>query len=334
MEQRYDVYGVGNALVDLEVQVDDAFLASLGLEKGVVSLVSAPEQARALLALGGRRREEAAGGSVANTMVGVALTGGTAFYSGKVGNDAAGALYRHSMAEAGVEFEVEADAGPSGTCLVLVTPDGERTMQSHLGSSGCLAPGDIQTGRISRSRILYVEGYLWGSATTAAAARHAMEAARSAGVQVALTLSDPGMVQLAGDELRRTTRERVSLLFCNELEARAYTGAKTREEAVHALGLDCPLVFMTCGADGSMVCDHGSVRSVAGHRVPVVDTTGAGDTYAAGVLYGLTHGMPPEQAGKLGSFLSAKVVTRLGPRLTESLTDRIPAILEGAHPLD
>ena len=126
----------------------------------------------------------------------------------------------------------------------------------------------------------------------------------------------------------------MDLLFCNEHEARAYTGAKTREGALHALGLDCPMVFMTCGADGSMVCDHGSVQSLAGHRVPVVDTTGAGDSYAAGVLYGLTHGMPSEQAGKLGSFLSAMVVTRLGPRLKESQADRIPAILEGAHPLD
>ena len=194
MAQRYDVYGVGNALVDLEVQVDDAFLASQGLEKGVMSLASVAEQERALSALGGRRRQEEAGGSAANTMVGVALSGGTAFYSGKVGHDPAGALYRHSMAEAGVEFEVEADAGPTGICLVLVTPDGERTMQSHLGSSGSLSPRDIQTGRISRSRMLYVEGYLWGSPTTAAAARHAMEAARSAGVPVALTLSDPGMV--------------------------------------------------------------------------------------------------------------------------------------------
>ena len=333
-EKQYDVYGVGNALVDLEIQVDDDFLMSRGLQKGIMSLVSSDEQALALNALDGRPREQAAGGSAANTMVGVALAGGAAFYSGKVGSDDAGALYRRSMAQAGVEFEVEAGSGPTGTCLVMVTPDGERTMQSHLGSSTLLAPGDIQTARIARSRMVYVEGYLWGGPGTTATARHAMDTARAGGVPVAFTLSDPNLVHAVGDQLRAITQEQVEVLFCNEYEAQVYTGARNREMALQGLGGDAPLVFMTCGADGSMVYDRGAIHFISGHRVNAVDSTGAGDSYAAGVLYGLTHGMTPQQAGVLGSFLSAKVVTHFGPRPTESLAHRMSAILEGAHPMD
>ena len=333
MDKLYDVYGLGNALVDTEVQVEEAILASQKLEKGLMSLVSQEYQEQLLAALDGRHRIEAAGGSAANTMVGVALFGGTAFYTGKVGSDMAGALYRESMAEVGVEFDVEADSGPTGTCLILVTPDGERTMQTSLGSSISLGTADVDAARLASSRTLYVEGYLWGGPNTEAAAVHAMELATAAKVPVALSFSDPGMMQHAGDALRNATKEYVDIAFCNEHEARLYSGAGSREEALKRVGEDCPMVFMTCGGDGSLVYDHGKITEMAPHLVPVVDTTGAGDVYAAGVLYGLTHGMTPEQAGVLGSYASAKIVTGMGPRLKESLADRIDAILNGAHPL-
>lgn len=336
MERRvYDVYGVGNALVDTEIRVTDAELAERNLRKGVMSLVSTAEQDALVRTFNGRPTSDAAGGSAANTMVGVAQFGGRAFYTGKVGNDPMGSLYRLSMSEVGVEFDVEADAGATGTCLVLVTPDGERTMQTCLGSSSALRPSDVDLGRLAQSKLLYVEGYLWGAPSTADAAELAMESAREMGVPVALSLSDPAMVEHCGDQLRRVTRAYVDILFCNEHEGSVYAGGvQGREAVLQAVGADVPLVFMTCGADGCLVWDRGRITAVPGHRVPVVDTTGAGDVYAAGVLYGLSQRLSPVDAAKLGTYASGYIVTRMGPRLEISLADKVQAILNGAHPLD
>jgi sugar/nucleoside kinase (ribokinase family) len=333
VQNSYHVYGVGNAIVDTEVQVQDLLLATHGLEKGIMTLASADRQAALLDGLAGYARHEAAGGSAANTMVGVAQFGGKAFFSGKIGDDVPGALYRESMAQAGVEFDVEAASGsPTGTCLVLVTPDGERTMQTALGAAAELLALDVDAARIARSQIVYVEGYLFGSPAAAQAAFRTLEAARSAGVKVSLTLSDPGMAEHFIDDFRNATRNFVDLLFCNEQEARIYTGASSRDEALRKLGEDCPQVFMTCGRDGSLALVNGELVVIAGYDVPVVDTTGAGDIYAAGVLYGLTHGMDAAAAGKLGSFASARIVAQIGPRLPTALGSHIASILNDAHP--
>ena len=334
MTDRYDVYGVGSALVDTEVQVEDLLLASHGLDKGAMTLVSPDVQARLLDGLAGYPRLAAAGGSAANTMVGVAQFGGRAFFTGKIGNDMHGALYRESMAEAGVDFDVAPTGGePTGACLVLVTPDGERTMQTSLGASSGIAPADIDAERLSASRIAYLEGYLYASPNGAASAECAMRAAADAGVPVALSLSDPRMATHFLGPLERAVRRYVDILFCNEHEAEIYAGGGGREERLRAVGRDAPLVFMTCGGDGSMVFDAGTVTPVPGHAVPVVDTTGAGDVFAAGALFGLTHGLGPADAARLGSFASAKIVTQLGPRLAAPLHHPIDAILSGAHPL-
>jgi sugar/nucleoside kinase (ribokinase family) len=334
MSNRYDVYAIGNAIVDNEIQIDDGFLAATGLEKGLMTLASADEQSAVLEGLAGRPQHSAAGGSAANTAVGVAQFGGTTLFIGRVGNDASGALYRDSLAKAGVEFGVAGtSSSPTGACLVLVTPDGERTMQTSLGAAAEINADDVDVERIGQSQVLYVEGYLFGAPNAAQAADKAMKAARDAGVRISLTLSDPGMAEHFIDEFKRVTKEYVDILFCNEHEARIYAGGGTREEVLRTIGNDCRLVFMTCGADGSLVHDNGRILSVDGFSVPVVDTTGAGDMYAAGALYGITHGMEPADAGKLGSFASAKVVSQMGPRLSEALADRIPQILAGAKPV-
>jgi len=330
----YDVYGVGNALVDTEIKVTDAELVERNLRKGLMALVSTQEQDVLVRSLNGRPTADAAGGSAANTMVGIAQFGGKAFYTGKVGNDTMGSLYRLSMSEVGVEFDVEADAGTTGTCIVLVTPDGERTMQTSLGSSSALQPSDLHLGRIVRSKLLYVEGYLWGSPTAAEAAELAMQTAREAGVRVALSLSDPAMVEFCGDALRRVTQAYVDILFCNEHEGGAFCGLTGRETILRAIGDGVPLVFMTCGGDGSLVWDRGNIQQVPGHKVTVVDTTGAGDVYASGVLYGLSQRMSPVDSAKLGSYASGYIVTRMGPRIEIHLAEKIPAILRGAHPLE
>lgn len=334
MAYDYDVYGVGNAIVDTEVEVEDSFLAGHGMDKGIMTLVSPESQAALLRSLAGHAQHGSAGGSAANTMTAVAHFGGRAFFTGKVGDDAHGALYRESLAEAGVEFDMApADTGATGACVVLVTPDGERTMQTSLGAASALGPDDIDLDALQSSRVVYVEGYLLSTSPCAEAAESAMAAASDAGVRVALSLSDPAIAAHFIDRFRRVTRQYVDILFCNEHEAEIYGGGGSREERLRAVGADVPLVFMTCGADGALVFDAGVVSHVRGHAVPVVDTTGAGDVFAAGALYGLTHGLNPADAGKLGSFAAARVVTGFGARLREPLHETLETILSGAHPL-
>ena len=335
MAYQYDVYGVGNAIVDTEVEVEDSFLAGHRLDKGIMTLVSAEAQAALLKSLAGHAQHGSAGGSAANTMTAVAQFGGRAFFTGKIGNDMHGALYRESLAEAGVEFGMTpAESGPTGACVILVTPDGERTMHTSLGAASTLGPDDIALNALRSSRIVYVEGYLLSTPSCAEAAERAMAAASDAGsVQVAFSLSDPGIAGIFIEEFRRVTRQYVDILFCNEHEAEIYAGGGSREERLRAVGADAPLVFMTCGADGALVFDAGVITRVPGHAVPVVDTTGAGDLFAAGALHGLTHGLSPTDAGKLGAFASAKVVTEFGARLREPLHETLETILGGAHPL-
>ena len=334
MAYEYDVYGVGNAIVDTEVEVEDSFLTGKGLDKGIMTLVSAEAQAEMLESLAGHAQHGSAGGSAANTMTAVAHFGGRAFFTGKIGDDMHGALYRESLAEAGVEFDMApADTGPTGACVILVTPDGERTMRTSLGAASTLKPDDIASGALRSSRIVYVEGYLLSTSPCAEAAEHAMSIASDADVRVALSLSDPAIAGHFVEQFRRVTRQYVDILFCNEHEAEIYAGGGSREERLQAVGADAPLVFMTCGADGALVFDAGVITHVQGYAVPVVDTTGAGDVFAAGALYGLTHGLNPTDAGKLGAFASAKVVTGFGARLREPLHETLEAILSGAHPL-
>ena len=330
---RYDVYGLGNALVDTEIKVSDHFLEKMGLLKGVMSLVDQPFQEHLINELNDHERVEAAGGSAANTLVGIALFGGNTFYTGKIGNDTRGLLYRDSLGKFGVEFAVEPEAGPTGTCLILVTPDGERTMQTSLGSSISLNSIDLNEKSLRKSAILYVEGYLLAGSSTKNAAIEAMEKAKSANVTVAISFSDPGLVEFTKEAMRELTKNYVDIVFCNEHEGKVYSGKDSRQEALKAIAYDAPMVFMTCGSDGSLMRDGSVFYKIPGHKVPVVDTTGAGDIYAAGVLYGITHGLTSEQGGILGSYASAKIVTRLGPRLDESLSGQITEILNGAHPL-
>lgn len=334
MTYRYDVYGIGNAIVDTEVEVDDAFLVAQRLEKGIMTLAPAEAQAVLLASLAGRAQHGSAGGSAANTMTAVAWFGGAAFFTGKIGDDMHGALYRESLAESGVAFDMTpSESGPTGACVVLVTPDGERTMQTSLGAASTLAPDDIAIDALRSSRTVYVEGYLLSTPSCAEAAERAMSAAADAGVPVALSLSDPGIARVFIDEFRRVTRRYADILFCNEHEAEIYVGGGSREERLRAVGADVPLVFMTCGADGALVFDAGEITPVPGYVVPVVDTTGAGDVFAAGALYGLTHDLSPAHAGKLGAFASARIVTEFGARLRGPLHQTPETILSGAHPL-
>ena len=327
MTKRFDVYGIGNALVDTEIEVSDEVLIDYGLMKGSMTLVTDDKQSKLLAALSGYKQIKAAGGSSANTMVGISLFGGSTCFTGKIGDDPSGAFYGNEMDAQGVKFIIDKVEGPTGVCVVLVTPDGERTLQTSLGASITLKEGDIRSDWIENSQFIYLESYLWGSPVAAQTAEAAVCEAINLGTKVALSFSDTSMTEAFGAELARVTRGSVDVVFCNETEAKSYSQSSDRMEALTSIGRDCPLVFMTCGGDGSLISDNGQIFPVTARRVTPVDTTGAGDAYAAGVLYGLTHALTSVESAKLGTYAAAKVVMQIGPRLGQSLTDQIASII-------
>ncbi|MDQ7010316.1 MAG: adenosine kinase [Mariprofundaceae bacterium] len=316
----YDVYGVGNAIMDLQVQTDDAFLKSIGVEKGVMTLVNEARQQDVLAALETHDVHQCSGGSACNTIVGLADFGGSAAYACKVGDDAFGKMYLDEMRRMGITIEVDPAPGQTGTCVVLITGDAQRTMLTHLGVSSTLAADDIRADEIARAQYVYIEGYLFTGDDTRAAALRAMELARIQGVKVAFTVSDPFLIEICRDEFRELIEGPVDLLFCNQEEARALTGMHDPIECARELHRHVGNVALTLGANGSIIMHEDEVIPIEGVEVEAVDTTGAGDMYAAGVLYGITNGLSWKQAGHLGSHAAARIVSQLGARLGRRFT--------------
>ncbi|MDH3680359.1 MAG: adenosine kinase [Acidimicrobiia bacterium] len=313
-DQAVDVVGVGNAIVDVIAQASDEFLESQDLAKGAMALI---DEARAheLYDLMGPAIE-ASGGSAANTMAGIASFGGTASYIGKVRKDQLGAVFAHDLRASGVAFDMPpTETGPAtGRSLILVTPDAQRTMNTYLGISSLLEPADIPAPTVEGAGLLFCEGYLWDVDSAKRAIRLAMELARGAGSRVALTLSDAFCVERHHQDFVELVSGPVDVLFANENELRALYGCDfdTAIERVRGhVGLGC----LTRGENGSvLVTDDDTVEIKAENVGPVVDTTGAGDQYAAGVLYGLARGFPLAEAGRLGSLAAAEVISHVGPR--------------------
>ena len=329
MTRKLDVHGVGNALVDLQVQVDGSVLERLGLAPGTMTLVDHARQAAVLGALEGLPVNRCSGGSAANTIAGVADLGGSAAYCGKVGSDALGAFYVEDLRRIGVEIHGKAADGPTGTALVLITPDAQRTMLTHLGVSSTLGPDDVDADAIAAASWVYVEGYLLPGETTREAALAAMAIAREKGVKVALTASDPWCISACSSLIWELLDGSVDLFFCNEAEARALGGADDLVDCAHVIHRHATSVALTYGANGSLLVHEKELFPVEGVPVPAIDTTGAGDMYAAGVLYGLTHGLSWPVAGRLASHAAARVVSALGARLPRPFTpDEIRALCD------
>jgi sugar/nucleoside kinase (ribokinase family) len=315
-----DVYGVGNALVDVQVRVDEDFIVGHGLKKGHMELVDARRQAQVLDALAGHPVNRCSGGSAANTVVGVAELGGRAAYCGKVGDDELARFYRQDLDSVKVRFDGASSSEPTGTALVLITPDAQRTMLTCLGASSLLDAPDVQTASLEGCAYLYVEGYLLPGESTRRAALAAIKAAKERGVRVALTVSDPFVVAQSAKLLWELIDGQVDLLFCNEIEAAALVGSDDMVECARALHRRATSVALTLGAKGSVLMHEGTLHPVEGVNVEPVDTTGAGDMYAAGILYGLTHGLSWPEAGRLASHAAARVVSVLGARLPAKLS--------------
>ncbi len=328
MARTYDVYGVGHALVDIQYQVQPEFLANNQIDKGVMTLVDADRQVHLSAAITDDPVASASGGSAANTMIGVARFGGRAYYACLTGRDDWGDFYQRDLEEAGVATNpANRDEGTTGQCLVFITPDADRTLNTFLGISSAIGPDQLQEDIIAASQYVYLEGYLFSSDDGFAAAVQAQEMAHRHGTTVSLTLSDPFMVGAFKERFDAIIDQGVDLLFCNEEEALACTGASHREAAGEMLAAKAGTTYITCGPDGALVYADREKEMVPGVRVEAVDTTGAGDLFAGGALYGLSHGYSPIDAARLGSYAAAQVVARFGPRLPESLADQIETIL-------
>lgn len=315
--KKYHVYGVGNALVDMEFSVRDEFFEELEIAKGLMTLVDEKRQIELLAYLGHKNGTWACGGSAANTVIAVSYFGGQSFYSCKVANDELGDFYVEDMRTAGVDSNINGSRteGETGRCLVMVTPDAERTMNTFLGITESLSTEELDETAIAASEYLYMEGYLVTSDTGRAAAIRAREIAERNGVKTALTFSDPAMVQYFRDGLQEMIGTRVDLLFCNEGEALAWTGAQEIDQAVEDLKSIARTFVVTLGSRGALIYDGAQTIPVAPCPTQAVDSNGAGDMFAGAFLYALTHGYSHESAGRLASTAAAQVVSRFGPRL-------------------
>lgn len=324
----YDVYGVGNALVDIEAQVTDATVEQLKYTKGIMTLVDEAAQRAVLAAIDGTPIHRCAGGSAANTIMGVADFGGTAAYAGKVANDEIGDFFLEDMRKIGGSIEVPPTDGQSGTCVILITPDAQRTMLTNLAVSGDLGPDDISEEQIRNSKYVYVEGYLFTADAPKAAAYRAIELAKKNGVKVAFTVSDPFLIHGFKDEFQQLIEGPIDLLFCNLEESRSLTGKEDPIECAKVIHEHAENVALTLGENGSLLMHDGEVIPIEGVNVKAVDTTGAGDMYAAGLLYGITNGLSWQQSGHLASHAAARIVSQLGARLQRPFTkDEIKALL-------
>ena len=315
MPSSFDVAAVGNAIVDVLAPATDAFLAEEGLAKGAMALIDADRATRLYerMAAG----VEASGGSAGNTVAGVASLGGRAAYVGKVADDALGAVFRHDITAIGVYFEPVPLEGGDGTgrCLVNVTPDGQRTMCTYLGAANALTPADVDPQLIASAEIIYLEGYLFDPPEARAAFAKAAAAGRAAGRRVALSLSDAFVVERHREALLAFIRSNTDIVFANEVEVTALFQITDVDQAVAALAAEVSVAAVTRGEHGSVIATRAGTTAVEAAPVAkVIDTTGAGDQYAAGVLFGLAHQLDPRACGALGALAAAEVIAHFGPR--------------------
>jgi sugar/nucleoside kinase (ribokinase family) len=309
--KKYTVYGVGNALVDTEIQVEDAELEEMGVEKGLMTLVDERRQRQLSDHLEGHlvAAKRASGGSAANTVIATTRFGGSAFYSCKVANDDNGDFYLEDLEAAGVDhnWEHDREPGTTGRCLVLISPDAERSMNSFLGISGTMASSEL-------------------NAAARAAAVEARTIAEAAGVKTVLSFSDPGMVEFFRDGMQEMVGEKpLHLLFCNEDEAKAWAGSDDLDATATALKQVADNFVITLGARGALIHDGESTFEIAGHSIVAVDSNGAGDMFAGAFLYALGAGHDYRTAGNFASLAAARVVSRFGPRLSAVEHDELIA---------
>lgn len=319
--KKYQIYGMGAALVDTEIQVKDDELDTMGVEKGLMTLVDADRQQALLDQLEGHlvHAKMASGGSACNSVVAASYFGGRCFFSCKVARDAHGDFYLNDIKQAGVDSNFDLndnrESGMTGKCLVLITPDAERSMNTHLSISETLSSKELAPEALIDSEYLYLEGYLVTSPTGRAAAIEAHRIAKTNGVKTALSFSDPGMVEFFRDGIEEMLDGGVDLVFCNEAEALGWAKSDSMDDAIEALKAVAKQFVITRGAEGAILFDGESLTEIDAHPVKAVDTNGAGDMFAGAFLYGICNELSFEVAGRLASRAAAEVVSSYGPRL-------------------
>ncbi len=322
-ELRFDVLGMGNAIVDILARAEDDFLVRQSLVKGTMRLVDLEESNRLYSVIG--PAIEASGGSAGNTVAGVASLGGRCVFVGKVAADELGRVYTHDIRSIGARFDVAPLEGglPTARCVILITPDGERTMNTYLGACHLLGPDDVDADVVASTAITYFEGFLWDAPSARDAFFKAAKIAHGAGRKVSLTLSDPFCVdRFRGEFLSMVRDGTIDILFANEVEVKSLYQTSSFSTALDALKADCKLAAVTVGAEGSFVVSPDGIVQVPATTVErVIDTTGAGDLYAAGFLYALSRGLDLVTAAELGALAGGEVISHIGPRPATSLAD-------------
>jgi len=321
-ERLLDVVGIGNAIVDVLANADDDLLIKQGMTKGAMTLIDA-DRAEALYSVMGAAIE-VSGGSAANTIAGLASLGARAGFMGKIGNDQLGGIFRHDIQANGVVFETPSakSATPTARCLIFVTPDAQRTLNTYLGACIEFGPEDVDASLVAHSKVTYLEGYLWDPPAAKAAFLKAAKVARDAGRKVALSLSDAFCVERHRAEFRELLTQHVDILFANEAEICSLWQVDNFDAALQATRGRCEIAALTRSARGSVILAGQEVHIVDAARVhQVVDTTGAGDLYAAGFLYGLTGGREPYDCGRIGAIAAAEVIGHYGARPETPLSE-------------
>ncbi len=315
----YDVYGVGNALVDMEFEVLDDTLDALKVDKGLMTLIDEERHDALMNSLSAQQGNRCSGGSAANTVIACAQLGGKTFYSCKVANDETGTFYMNDLADCNVDSNLTMDnrePGLTGKCIVLITPDAQRSMNSFLGITTGLSIRELDIDAIKSAKIAYIEGYLVPETGARNAAIEARKIATAAGVKTALTLSDINMVKFFKDGLLDIAEGGIDMMFSNEDEAREMFGADSIEGCVQGMKSLAKQFAITRGSEGATLYDGKNVIDIDAVKVKPVDTNGAGDMYAGAFLYGMTHGHSFEQCGELASAAAATLITQFGARLS------------------
>lgn len=329
--KKYHVYGIGNALVDMEFEVEDDFLQNMSVDKGLMTLVDEDRQHELINHLDAFDGKKASGGSAANTIIAVSYFGGKTFYSCKVASDELGDFYVHDLQAAGVDSNVGDGRkdGITGKCLVLVTPDAERTMNTFLGITETFSVDELHLDALLDSEYLYIEGYLVTSPTGRHAAIEARKIARENGIKTALTFSDPAMVEFFRDGLVEMLGDGVDLLFCNEHEAMSWADTDDLNQAMESLKSIARTFAITRGSEGAVLFDGKQLIEISPHDIKAVDSNGAGDMFAGAFIYGISHGHSFYEAGNIASLAAAKVVSQFGPRLDSATHKQILEIVLG-----
>ena len=326
--KKYDVYGIGNALVDIEYHTSLEKLNELDIEKGLMTLIDEKKQNNLIDHLDDSHETMACGGSAANTVIALAQLGANTHFDCRVANDISGQFYLQDLHDSGVHSSLLLDQsfiGITGKCLVFVTPDADRTMNTFLGASELLSIRDIDEEAIRHSDTVYLEGYLVSADCTRNAAIEARRIAENAGVKTALTLSDPNMVIYFRTGIEEILGDGVDLLFANEDEACELARSRNLNDAIEAIKKVAKTFAITRGKAGAMLYDGTELIEIAAHEVEAIDTLGAGDLFAGAFLYGRSQGMSFKQSGDLASLASSRIVTQYGPRLATSETKKLLA---------